>query len=309
MKVFIQIPCYNEEDQLEETINAINALNLNSKDNQIDWKILIINDGSTDNTVDIAKKLNVDFIVHHDSNKGLAATFIKGIESCLNLGADIIINTDADNQYSASFIPRIIKPILENKADIVIGKRKIISNFNFTTRKKILQIIGSWVVKILSETVINDAPCGFRSYSRYSASKLIIFDKYTYTLESLFLANSLGLKIINMPIDTNKSLRESRLIKNNLTYIINSVSTIFKSLLIYKPQKLFIFLTLIFLISTLVILLSNSKEILDNSSYIYLIFLFLSFQLMTLSYCRYLFKINRKLMEKVFQIKFNRHKS
>ena len=174
MKVIIQIPCYNEELQLPIAVDAINSAisNFNFPGNEnIIWEIMVIDDGSYDQTLKIASKINVNHIISHGRHRGLAYTFQRGIDECLSLGASIIVNTDADNQYEAKDIERLIIPILEKKADMVIGDRQIFKSEEFSFIKKCLQLLGSFVIRILSNTDIKDAPSGFRSFSRYAAKK------------------------------------------------------------------------------------------------------------------------------------------
>lgn len=184
MKLIIQIPCYNEADTLAIALAALPRV-IEGID-AVEW--LIIDDGSSDNTAEVAKAHGVDHIVRHSGNKGLARAFITGIEACLNLGADIIVNTDADNQYNADDIPKLVKPVLEKEAEMVVGERPIATIEHFSPIKKLLQKMGSWVVRIASKTDIPDAPSGFRAISRYAAERLMVFNDYTYTLETIIQA-------------------------------------------------------------------------------------------------------------------------
>lgn len=244
MKLIIQIPCYNEEDSLPITLKAI-PKEIKGIDKT---EILIINDGSSDNTVEIAKKYGANYIVNFSKNVGLARVFDAGLKACIKYGADIIVNLDADNQYCADDIEKIIKPIIENKADIVIGARPIDSIKHFSPIKKLLQKLGSFVMKKLSGADISDAPSGFRAFSREAAMKINIFDTYTYTMESIIQAQRKGLSILSIPIRVNKDLRPSRLIKNNFTYIFRSAKTIIRFFIIYHPFRFFISLASIFFI-------------------------------------------------------------
>ena len=222
MKIIIQIPCYNEEFQLDQTVKAIRSSissfkSLNS--HNLKWELLIIDDGSTDKTLEVASRLKVDHILSNKVNKGLAYTFQKGIDKCLKEGADLIINTDGDNQYDASCLILLLAPILNGTADIVIGDRQILMSEEFSTIKKIFQVAGSYCVRLISKTNVRDAPCGFRSFSRHAASKIHIYDNYTYTLENIIQASINQMRIVSVPIKTNLSTRESRLIKSNISYI------------------------------------------------------------------------------------------
>ena len=235
MKLIIQIPCYNEESTLPETV-----ADLPKKIDGIDTiEYLIIDDGSKDRTVEVAKELGVHHIVKFKQNKGLAKGFMAGIDACLKLGADIIVNTDADNQYCGADIEKIVKPILDNKADIVIGERPIDDTAHFSWKKKKFQKLGSWVVRMASDTEIPDAPSGFRAYSREGALKINVTNNYTYTLETIIQAGHNKLAITSVPIRTNAETRESRLFKSMWMYIKRSASVIIRSFMMYKPLRFF----------------------------------------------------------------------
>jgi len=245
MKLIIQIPCYNEEETLPETINSI-PKEIEGVDKV---EILIINDGSTDNTTYAAKKLNAYYIVEFPKNLGLARAFDVGLKNAVKYGADIIVNLDADNQYCAEDIPKLIQPILENRADITIGARPIDKIRHFSLLKKILQKLGSFVMKKISGTDIVDAPSGFRAFTRSAAMKINIFDNYTYTMESIIQAKRKGLVIASVPIRINEDeLRPSRLVKNNFNYICRCAKTMIRFFIIYHPFRFFISLAVIFFI-------------------------------------------------------------
>ena len=244
MKLIIQIPCYNEEDSLPITLKAI-PKEINGIDKT---EILIINDGSSDNTVRIAQDSGVHYIVNFSKNVGLARAFDAGLKACVRYGADIIVNLDADNQYCADDIEKLVEPIIEHRADIVIGARPINSIKHFSPVKKLLQKLGSFVMKKLSGADISDAPSGFRAFSREAAMKINIFDTYTYTMESIIQAQRKGLSILSVPIRVNADLRPSRLIKNNFTYIFRSAKTMIRFFIIYHPFRFFISLASIFFI-------------------------------------------------------------
>ncbi len=244
MKLIIQIPCYNEEENLGVTIN-----DLPKKIDGIDEiEYLIIDDGSKDRTVEVAKELGVSHIVKQKRNKGLAYGFMAGLDACLRLGADIIVNTDADNQYCGADIEKLVKPIIENKADIVIGERPIDETAHFSWKKKKFQHLGSWVVRVASDTTIPDAPSGFRAYSREAALKINVVNKYTYTLETIIQAGSNRMAITSVPIGTNPELRESRLFKSMWGYMKRSASVIIRSFMMYKPLKFFSIIGIIMLV-------------------------------------------------------------
>lgn len=231
MKLVIQIPCYNEQDTLPATLQEL-PRELPGIDS-IEW--LIVDDGSTDTTVDIAKSHGVDHIVRHPRNLGLARAFVSGMDACLQLGADIIVNTDADKQYDAGDIPALIAPILAGQADIVIGARPVASIEHFSPLKKVLERLGSWVVRLISNTDIPDAPSGFRAISRTAAQQLVVFNDYTYTLETIIQAGQKKMAITWVPIRVNEDLRPSRLVKSIPSYIKRSVITIVRIFVVYKP--------------------------------------------------------------------------
>lgn len=235
MKLMIQIPCYNEADTLEIALNAL-PKQIEGID-KIEY--LIIDDGCTDNTVEVARSWGVHHIVSFTRNKGLAKGFMAGIDACLRNGADIIVNTDADNQYCADDIPKLIQPILEHKADIVIGERPIDETEHFSWLKKKLQHLGSWVVRKASHTEIPDAPSGFRAFSREAALRINVINDYTYTLETIVQAGRNKMAIMSVPIRTNPELRKSRLFHSMFGYIKKSVLTIFRALMMYKPLYCF----------------------------------------------------------------------
>lgn len=249
MKLLIQIPCYNEEKTLPQTI-----ADLPKKIEGIDEiEYLIINDGSTDKTVEVAKKCGVHHIVNQKRNKGLAYGFMSGIDACLRVGADIIVNTDADNQYCGGDIEKLVKPIIEGKSDIVIGERPIDETKHFSWKKKKFQHLGSWVVRMASDTKIPDAPSGFRAYSREAALRINVVNKYTYTLETIIQAGSNRMAITSVPIRTNPETRESRLFKSMWGYIKRSATVIIRSFMMYKPLKFFGILgSCVFLIGVIV---------------------------------------------------------
>lgn len=235
MKLIIQIPCYNEAETLEVALN-----DLPKHIDGIDTiEYLIINDGSKDNTVEVARNWGVHHIVNFKCNKGLAKGFMAGVRECLEQGADIIVNTDADNQYCGEDIEKLVRPILEGRADIVIGERPIDETEHFSPLKKKLQHLGSWVVRKASGTDIPDAPSGFRAYSREAALRLNVVNEYTYTLEQIVQAGRNKMAIISVPIRTNGELRPSRLFSSMFGYIKKSMLTIIRAYLMYKPLRFF----------------------------------------------------------------------
>ena len=245
MKLIIQIPCYNEAETLEVALNDLPK--------QIDGideiEYLIINDGSKDNTVEVAKNWGVHYVVNFKCNKGLAKGFMAGLDACLRQGADIIVNTDADNQYCGADIEKLVRPILDGKADIVIGERPIDDAEHFSPLKKKLQHIGSWTVRVASKTDVPDAPSGFRAYSRQAALKMNVVNEYTYTLETIVQAGRNKMAITSVPIRTNPELRKSRLFNSMFGYIKKSMLTIIRAFMMYKPLRFFTIIgSVIFLI-------------------------------------------------------------
>lgn len=245
MKLFIQIPCYNEAETLPVTIRDL-PKTIKGID---EIKVLIIDDGSTDNTAAVAKKLGVHHIVHLNKNKGLAQGFTAGLDACLRLGADIIVNTDADNQYAGADIETLVQPILKGKADLVVGDRKVHQISEFSWTKKRLQKWGSWVVRQVSATTIPDTTSGFRAFSREAAMHINVVSKFTYTLETIIQAGKKNLSIASQPVRTNRKLRESRLFKSNWGYIRRSVATMVKIYTMYEPLKMFSFIGGLFFLS------------------------------------------------------------
>lgn len=244
MKLVIQIPCYNEEGTLGVTLQALPK----SLEGIDEIQILIIDDGSSDKTLDVARENGVNNFVILPKNVGLAKAFSAGLSGAIKLGADIIVNTDADNQYNANDIEKIVKPIIEARADIVIGARPIQNIQHFSFVKKCLQKLGSWVMRLVSSTKIADATSGFRAFSREAALKINVFDNYTYTLETIIQAKAKGLEIISVPISVNGELRESRLIKNVFDYIRRSTFTMMRMFIVYRPFRFFAAIGCLFLI-------------------------------------------------------------
>lgn len=235
LKLIIQIPCYNEAETLEIALNDLPK--------QIDGideiEYLIINDGSKDNTVEVARNWGVNYVVDLKRNKGLAKGFMAGLDACLRNGADIIVNTDADNQYCADDIEKIVRPILEGKTDIVIGARPVDDTEHWSPLKKKLQHFGSWVVRKASRSEIPDAPSGFRAYSREAAMRLNVVNEYTYTLETIVQAGRSKIAMESVPIRTNAELRPSRLFSSMFGYVKKSMLTILRAFMMYRPLMVF----------------------------------------------------------------------
>lgn len=235
MKLIIQIPCYNEAESLPKTLAEL-PREVEGFDS-VEW--LIIDDGSSDETIQVALANGVDHIVRHPRNQGLARAFMNGLDSCLKHGADVIVNTDADNQYNADDIPKLVEPILEGTAEIVVGARPIGTIEHFSMAKKFLQRLGSWVVRVASNANIPDAPSGFRAISRHAAKRLMVFNDYTYTLETIIQAGQKNMAITSVPIRVNGETRPSRLVKSIPSYIKRSIVTIIRIFIIYRPFRFF----------------------------------------------------------------------
>ena len=235
MKLIIQIPCFNEAQTLSVTLSAL-PRTVPGFDS-VEW--LIIDDGSQDDTAEVAKAHGVDHVVRHTGNKGLARAFMTGLDACLSLGADVIVNTDADNQYNADDIPVLTQPILQHRAELVIGARPIATIEHFSPVKKLLQKLGSWVVRVASKTDISDAPSGFRAMSRAAAQRLMVFSDDTYTLETIIQAGQKNMATTSVPIRVNEDLRPSRLVKSIPSYIKRSIITIVRIFIIYRPFSFF----------------------------------------------------------------------
>ena len=238
MKLIIQIPCYNEAETLEIALKDL-PKELEGID-EIEY--LIINDGSQDDTTEVARKWGVHYIVNFKQNKGLAKGFMAGLDACLQNGADVIVNTDADNQYCGEDIQKLVQPILDGKADIVIGTRPIDETEDFSYIKKKLQHLGSWAVCKASNVNVPDASSGFRAFSRDAAMRMNVVNDYTYTLETIIQAGRERIAITSVPIRTNKELRPSRLFHNSWIYVKKSAITILRAYMMYNPLKFFSYL-------------------------------------------------------------------
>jgi glycosyltransferase involved in cell wall biosynthesis len=235
MKLIIQIPCLNEEATLAETIAAL-PRQIEGVD---EVELLVIDDGSTDRTVAVARESGVEHIVRLTNNKGLAAAFQAGLDACLKLGADVVVNTDADNQYSGADVPKLLAPILAGEADMVVGDRRIATIEHFSASKKALQRAGSWVVRRFSGTEIADTTSGFRAYNREAALGLLVTDDFTYTLESLIQAGKMLVAIDQVEIETNPQTRESRLFASTGAYVRRNALSILRIYARYEPLRVF----------------------------------------------------------------------
>jgi glycosyltransferase involved in cell wall biosynthesis len=235
MKLIIQIPCLNEEEQLPATLAEL-PRQVDGFD-EVEW--LVIDDGSTDRTVEVAIAHGVDHVVRLTNNKGLASGFQAGLDASLKLGADVIVNTDADNQYYGPDIAKLVKPIVEGNADMVVGDREVRNIEHFSPMKKALQRLGSWVVRQASSTSVPDTTSGFRAYNREAALSLQVVSKFTYTLETIIQAGKMTVAVDHVPIKTNAQLRESRLFPSVWSYVRRNGVSIFRIYAMYEPLRVF----------------------------------------------------------------------
>jgi glycosyltransferase involved in cell wall biosynthesis len=247
MMLIIQIPCLNEEESLPRVLSELPREVIGF--DQVEW--LVIDDGSTDRTVEVARTHGVDHLVRLTANQGLAAAFQAGLDAALKLGADVIVNTDADGQYSAADIPRLVEPILAKRADMVVGDRQVQHVAHFTPSKKLLQRLGSWVVRQASGTKVPDTTSGFRAYNREAALQLIVVSRYTYTLESLIQAGKMSVAIENVSITPNRTERSSRLFGSTSAYVRRNAFAIFRAYTLYEPLRVFMVLAVIFAVLAL----------------------------------------------------------
>ena len=248
MKLIIQIPCFNEEKTLHLTY-----MDLPKKIEGIDEiEVLVINDGSTDKTAEVAETLGIEHIISFTNNKGLARAFEAGINRCLELGADIIVNTDGDNQYAGSDIEKLVRPILNKEADVVIGDRQTDSIRHFSFLKKRMQKLGSYIIRKLSNTGVKDVVSGFRAYNRETAMKINIATDFSYTIENVIQLGFLKAKLISVPVNTNSKLRKSRLFKNTGSFISQQLITIIRAYSNYKAIRAFTFLGIILMVPGLI---------------------------------------------------------
>lgn len=316
MKLIIQIPCYNEAETLPATLKEL------PRDlpgfSRVEW--LVINDGSTDATADVARKLGVDHLVSFSTNRGLANAFLAGLDACIRLDADLIVNTDADNQYCAADIPILIAPILAKRADIVVGNRPISRIASFTFTKKLLQRIGSAIVKVLSKTDVGDAPSGFRAMTREAALRINVYSDYTYTLETIIQAGQKDIAITSVPVRVNPETRPSRLVKSSASYIRKSIITMLRIFVVYQPFRFFMTIgitifSLGFLLSLrfLYYYFSGNGSGHVQSLILSSILLGVGFQTMLTAFLADLLAVNRRLMEdvqyRVKKLEYHREKS
>lgn len=304
MKLIIQIPCFNEAEtlpialaELPRSIPGVDVI-----------EYLVIDDGCSDDTVAVALSHGVHHVVGFRSNKGLARAFMLGIEACLERGADIIVNTDADNQYNAADIELLVRPILDEKADLVIGARPIAQIRHFSPLKKLLQRIGSWVVRLVSNTDVADAPSGFRAMSKEVAMVLNVFSDYTYTLETIIQAGQKNLRISSVPIRVNGELRPSRLVRSIFSYVQRSIFTMVRIFVVYRPLRFFMTVSIVPLLIGMALggrfLLYYAQG--QGSGHVQsliltAILLLVAFQTMLLAVLADLQSVNRRLLEDLQQ--------
>lgn len=301
-KLIIQIPCFNEELTLPQTLAE-----LPKKIKGVDViEVLIIDDGSRDRTIEVAKENGVHHVIKLTNNKGLAEGFMAGLDACLKLGADIIVNTDADNQYNSDDIEKLIQPVLNGSADMVVGARPIDNIEHFSPLKKKLQGLGSWVVRQISGTDVPDTTSGFRAFSREAALRLNVVSGFTYTLETIIQAGKKNIAVTHIPIRTNEKTRESRLFKSMSAYIRRSLNTMLRIYTMYQPLKMFVaiggvLLILAMLISTRYMYFYFIGEGQGHvQSLILVAILFISgFQILVLGLLADIISANRKLIENV----------
>lgn len=300
-KLIIQIPCYNEELSINQTLSDL-PKNIEGID---EIEVIVIDDGSTDKSAEIASK-NGARVLQIKHNKGLANAFRVGLQECLNSGADIIVNTDADNQYNGADIEKLVKPILSGEADIVVGARDIANIKTFSFVKKLLQKFGSAVLRLLSSTDVQDAPSGFRAISRDAALKLNIFDNYTYTMEMLVQAGAKGMRVVSVPIRVNPTERKSKLVKNIFCYVCKSMKTMIRMFIVYRPFRFFITISCVLGILGLFLVLrflyyymlgSGNGHV--QSLIFSAVFLISAVQIAIVAIAGDLISINRKLLEDI----------
>lgn len=302
MKLIIQIPCFNEAETLGLALSYL-PRNVSGID-KVEW--LIIDDGSVDSTADIARQNGVEHVVRHTRNQGLARAFMTGIEASLRLGADVIVNTDADNQYNAADIDALVAPVVAGKADMVVGARPIDTIKHFSPIKKFLQKMGSWAVRMASKTDVPDAPSGFRAMSRDAAMQLNVFNNYTYTLETIIQAGQKNMAITAVPVRVNEDLRPSRLVKSIPAYIQRSLVTIIRIFVVYRPFRFFMTIGAVLLLIGLGI---GARFLYfyvagDGNGHIQsliaaAILLGMGFQTVLVAFMADLFSVNRRLLESI----------
>lgn len=302
MKLIIQIPCLDEEESLPVALAA-----LPKEIPGVDIiETLVIDDGSSDRTIEVARAHGVHHIVGFSRNKGLARGFMLGIQSALERGADIIVNTDADNQYRGEDIALLVKPILDGMADVVIGARPIGSVEHFSLVKKVLQKLGSAVVKLVSGTQVQDAPSGFRAFSRDAALRLNVFSKYTYTLETIIQAGQKNMTVMSVPVRVNPDLRPSRLVRSITGYVRKSVTTIIRMFVVYRPFRFFMLMGGVLFMSGVAVggrfvywYFQGRGSGMIQSLILAAVLLMMGYHTMILAFIADLLAVNRRLLEEL----------
>lgn len=302
MKLIIQIPCWNESETIGITLSTL-PRSVEGFDT-VEW--LVIDDGSEDDTIEMARRHGADHIVCHKRHQGLARAFMSGLRECIELNADVIVNTDADNQYNADDIPRLVTPIIKGSADIVIGARPIAEIKHFSRTKKFLQKFGSWMVRQISFTDVPDTTCGFRAMTREVARRTMVFSEYTYTLETIIQAGHKKLSIESVPIRVNEDIRPSRLLKSIPSYIRQSVITVIRIYVVYRPFHFFGSIGIGFFVIGSVLGLrflyyymtgNGSGHI--QSLILMSVLLGMGFQTVLIAFIADLFSANRKILEEI----------
>lgn len=300
LKVIIQIPCYNEQDSLPETLQAL-PRTIPGAD-VVEY--LVVDDGSTDDTFGIAHALGVHHVVRHPHNRGLAKAFLTGLQTALAAGADVIVNTDADNQYHAADIPLLTRPVLEGAADIAVGDRQLAQHPYFSPFKRRLQLMGSWVVGQASGARVQDATSGFRALSREAALRMLVLGDYSYTLETLIQAGAERLAVVYVPVHVNQVTRPSRLMKNLAHFVTHSTSTILRAYTMYRPLRVFllfggmsIFLGLVLGVRFLYFYFTERGMGHVQSLILMAVLLIVGFQIWLIGLLADLVAANRKIME------------
>ena len=306
MKLFIQIPCLNEEDTLPQTLADLPREIPGIE--KIEY--LVIDDGSTDRTVEVAKENGAHHVLSLGGNRGLATAFRLGVDYALAHGADIVVNTDGDNQYNGADIALLVKPVLEGKADIVVGSRPIIDHTEFGFVKKILQLAGSWMLRLISKTTVRDAPSGFRAFSRESCMRIFLYTKFSYCMENLIQAGNNGLRVASVDIRVNPKTRDSRLFSSIPQYLWKTGSTMVSMFILYRPSRLFVTLSILAAIPALtlgirfiylVYLAENAdpKRTYLPSLLVMVVLALISFLLFIVSIFAELFRSQRRLTEEI----------
>ena len=300
MKLVIQIPCFNEAEMLPVTLAALPRRVAGF--DEVEW--LVVDDGSTDATSAVASEFGVDHLVRLPRHQGLARAFVAGLDRALEAGADVVVNTDADNQYCADDIPVLVAPILAGTAELVVGARPVAQRRDFSLLKRWLQRLGSWATRVVSNTAVADAPSGFRAMSRAAAMRIHVFNEYTYTIETIIQAGQKGIPIASVPIRTNEELRPSRLVKSVRSYVFRSMLTMLRVFMTYQPLRFFLAvgsvpfsLGVLVGIRWIVLYFGGTPRSHVPSLVLGAILLIMGFQLWILGLVADLLAVNRKILE------------